>query len=59
MKAAFDDRYNIMDGEINTIRSTIGSVKYGLTSQIRQINVSLNLSQQNPTEIVKVLLNQF
>ena len=59
MKATFDDRYNIMDGEINTIRSTIGSVKYGLTSQIRQINVSLNLSQQNPTEIVKVLLNQF
>ena len=55
MKATFDDRYNIMDGEINTIRSTIGSVKYGLTSQIRQINVSLNLSQQNPTEIVKVL----
>ena len=59
MKATFDDRYNTMDGEINTIRSTIGSVKYGLTSQIRQINVSLNLSQQNPTEIVKVLLNQF
>ena len=54
MKAAFDDRYNIMDGEINTIRSTIGSVKYGLTSQIRQINVSW--ARKNPTEIVNVLL---
>ena len=41
MKASFDDKYNTIDREINTIRSSVGSLKYGLTSQIRQINVSL------------------
>ena len=40
MKATFDDRYNTIDREINTIKSSVGSAKYGLTSQIRQINVS-------------------
>ena len=40
MRSRFDDKYETIDDEISTIRSSIGSVKYGLTSQIRQINVS-------------------
>ena len=36
-----NDKYNTIDDEISTIRSSVGSVKNGLTSQIRQINVSL------------------
>ena len=54
MKATFDDKYNTIDREINSIRSSVGSAKYGLTSQIRQINVSW--ARKNPTEIVNVLL---
>ena len=40
MKASFDDKYNTIDREINSIRSSVGSAKNGLTNQIRQINVS-------------------
>lgn len=40
MAATVDDKYEAMDKEINQIRSSVGSAKNGLTSQIRQINVS-------------------
>ena len=38
--AKLDDKYDSIDDEISTIRSSVGTVKNGLTSQIRQINVS-------------------
>ena len=40
MAATFNDKYETIDNEIDQIRSSVGSAKNGLTSQIRQINVS-------------------
>ena len=40
MAAKFNDKYEAIEDEISKIRSSVGSAKNGLTSQIRQINVS-------------------
>ena len=42
MAAKFNDKYEAIEDEISKIRSSVGSAKNGLTSQIRQINVSFN-----------------
>lgn len=39
--ATIKHRVKIVDDEIETIRSSVKSVKSGLTSEIQQVNVSL------------------
>ena len=41
IRATIQDRDEIVDDELKTIRSSVESVKSGLTSQIQQVNVSL------------------